>query len=856
MSTIAQHPTSIKIGYKRAQSEPNKSSVSNIRYRFESNSAEALSPELGLAFGVKKSSSSTASSEAASPLVTRKPQRFVVSEEASTVAVISSTSPSNQLSKLNNESTLDTCISQQSHNAKVDKVLNKANKALLTHIVTEKANDKPNSLIISNGTQTTHSAIAETAFSNSTAVLNSHKQVTVSFQGSLATIPCPNASIFSTDSCVNQTSTEPRTFEQTTNLSFNAETKLTKERQPRLSTSSELAEGSSNSKNTAKHFWRNLSFDTYFCKNDSILEPGMDYTKLKKHQEKKTDKSNLSSPLKKNKFGLNVSSGGGQLTATDLKSINDSLTTTESDGKFHRLNSQTTEGFKSPVTTLSTSSSVSSMCSSMDSIDAEYLNGSISQRVRRRDTKPPTNIVARRTQLFEKSLEELNSVSEEAEAFHKVKETGFGTVFKPKDPSAVKPAVNKPKVISSVPQSNPPVQPKPKHLVKQLRNSQLPHGKRSSDSLNNNNTKLANKNISSTKPFKLAGGAIEKLDTKPNLTNFGSTAQSKSSPLLPATDKKGTHLIKPPIIASKPKTASAPPKPPRTFEHLDLSRSSSELTFDPVYVPRQAGDGEENSHGYETHVSCSNPHLYTSVVLPADGRPYTATTSADTRSYTSLTTAAGSEGDDSVAGSENAYDTLGRASVASSYEHYDTISQSELDSDVSRPPTLPRRPSNLRHRPVTTAFGNIDIAKSVTNAAFQNQLQKALASGEHTIKETSPTSPSPTKVKVPFKLKYLLPKARRKTDEIRKASSMANLLDNNESPYDPVEFYPSSATSKNSQTPLQPPPDVPLDEAGYALPDIKVSSKTVHKHATNIGQVSWAKIQKTLLKIYKLWFGV
>jgi len=258
-------------------------------------------------------------------------------------------------------------------------------------------------------------------------------------------------------------------------------------------------------------------------------------------------------------------------------------------------------------------------------------------------------------------------------------------------------------------------------------------------------------------------------------------------------------------------TNKPPPKPPRTFasqlnsdSRKDSLYSESEdyPNFDPVTLPRQDGDGQESEE--YSNGSCRSADNYTSSSHnSSDHRTYSSPIPAEHRPYTSLTHTEDGEYD-----SENAYDTLGRCSAHSSstnYDQYDTISQSELDCDVSRPPTLPRRPSNLhRHRPLTTAFSHLDISHSMGREAKPA-----------TITEASPTGTSPTKMKVPFKLKYLLPKARRKSDEMRKASSMACLVD--ESLYDDVEFSPSEPTPSTELT------AVSMDEAGYALPDIRVS---------------------------------
>lgn len=577
----------------------------------------------------------------------------------------------------------------------------------------------------------------------------------------------------------------------------------------------------------AKSFWKTLSHDADMASLESpssIFEPGVDYTKLKKVSTPPV----INSPTPTTSNKQKIESKSAQAVAANLGKVSEKL------GQ-HRPNSlPAVMDDSKPLKqahkcSLSKSSSVSSNCSSMDSMEIDYMNGPFSHKIRRRDTKPPQNIVARRTQLFEKSVQEINSIHEEAEAYNKVKDEGFGLVFKPKD--------NKDEESEPV---TPPV--RPKITCVPMINAR-PHQKstalvppplfkpKDKNIINNNSTREVDKNGQT--PLVMRNKESKIMKPLPSLPPSARRSVNEE------TGRGGTPLT--------PKSKGAGPvKPPRTFEHTE------EAGFDPVVIPRQAGDGEENPD-YECHVSCQ-PHVYTAVTIsPGDTRhsTYAVTTTADSRHYTSLTTTDtsliitdGSGGDESVAGSENAYDTLGRASVASSYEHYDTISQSELDSDVSRPPTLPRRPSNLRHRPLSTSLSHLDVStKSQSNnlpsAAFQIQLNKALTTtvAAQTIRETSsPTSPSPTKARAPggggggFKLRYLLPKARRKADDMRKASSMVDLLDDNAySVYDSVEVLKPNIHINNQPVSMHScgPAlnfDVPvIDEAGYALPDIKVS---------------------------------
>lgn len=779
----AQVALKTKVGFRRTESEPANTTVNDIRCKFESTSDGYSSLDVGLSFGAKKSTPcSTPSSEAPSPVVLRK--------HVADPIIDSKCLPSSSKTQL-----------KQKIDAKPESFAPKTTKISVNYETPidkyKKAIVKPDSLIIPNGTTSKHSIDKHTLIGfHNTGIVSSRKQQIVSPILS-PTVAVPSLRPSSKEKSKTESGVKNSILQveqskkkaatpigdkiaasrNDKRTSTPVSDRSVKDTSYRYSLPEDVTSRSQQSKQPAKAFWKSISVDSDSsnldspARVDSIFEPGMDYAKLKKPSNSK-DKS-TGSLVDKGKVSPKVTPKAVQLTASNLKKVSESL----SDFKTTQRISTQSEDSKSTLNSLSKSPSISSTCSSMDSLDIEYINGPFSYKMRRRDTKPPQNIVARRTQMFEKSMDEINAVLEEAEAYNKVKESGFGTVFTTVQTSATQ---SKPRSTSQ----------------------SKPSDEKTKNGLLNNNSKIANKNIFNTK-----------------------TTGSKPLPALPISAKcsdsdSDSNSLKPPPPqrALKSKVTGPPPKPPRTFEHAKLSpASSTEMVFDPVAIPRQAGDGEEN-HGYESHVPYESSHVYTSVTAPADTRPYTTTTSIDTRPYTSLTTTGGSGGDDSVAGSENAYDTLGRASVASSYEHYDTISQSELDSDISRPPTLPRRPSNLRHpRPLTTAFSHMDISK---NAAFHNQLNKALSSNSQTIKETSPTSPSPTKMRVPFKLKYLLPKIRRKADEMRKASSMADLLDDKEGVYDSVDIRPVTAAENSWQA--SNPPEVPIDEAGYALPDIKV----------------------------------
>lgn len=800
----AQVTMKLKMEYRRTESEPTNATVNDIRCKFESTSDGYTAPEVGLAFGAKRlTPSSTPTSESSSPVVPRKPS-------ANPLLQLKSPTQHKKPVKQLSDSTLESLNSMTNKPVPIagETAADKYKKAIV----------KPISLIIPNGNTTrSKQAIDKPSLIglHNTGIVSTRKQQITS-----PIISPPAVAVKGLKSNKLEAEDRPSPDHKTSLKDKRATTLVTDNKvttpvgdsnhkitaKDRRSVPEGLiTRGAQQAKQPAKSFWKSISVNEATTPNssapssngriDSVFEPGMDYAKLKKPNVSATgnvkDKPATNNAVEKSRFSPKITPKAVQLTAGNLKKVSESLTDIKT---TQRLTTQS-EDSKSTLNSLSKSPSVSSTCSSMDSLDIEYINGPFSHKVRRRDTKPPQNIVARRTQLFEKSMDDLNSVLEEAEAYNKVRDSGFGTVF---TTASTKSTQSKPRA--------------------SLTNSQLqlksstPGGK--SADLINNNSRIADKNLlgltsaqsKSDKHREIATSA-KPLPALPSMTKEKLIENAKNS------------LKPPPTPASlKPKVNGPPPKPPRTFEHASLSPSSSnEIGFDPVVIPRQEGDGEEN-HDYEHHMTYQSPHVYTSVIPSSDSRSYATTTSADTRPYTSLTTTGGSGGDDSVAGSENAYDTLGRASVASSYEHYDTISQSELDSDVSRPPTLPRRPSNLRHRPLTTAFGNLDITK---NATFHNQLNKALSSNAQTIKETSPTSPSPTKSKVPFKLKYLLPKARRKADEMRKASSMADLLDEKESLYDSVEVRPAPAEASWSMQGASA-PDVPLDEAGYALPDIKV----------------------------------
>jgi len=95
---------------------------------------------------------------------------------------------------------------------------------------------------------------------------------------------------------------------------------------------------------------------------------------------------------------------------------------------------------------LSHASSTSSMDSEGTTAStSNYYNGpfEINPRcnLRRKDTKPPERIVARRTQLFEKSLDDINANEEEASAYSKM--TELGTAFLPKPTIPSKPQIPK-----------------------------------------------------------------------------------------------------------------------------------------------------------------------------------------------------------------------------------------------------------------------------------------------------------------------------------------------------------------------------------------------------------------------------
>lgn len=834
MAAITQPSHKLKIGYRRAESDPAATTVNDIRCKFESSGIQIKSPELGLAYGVKQRSS-TPSSTVTSPLVPKKN----VSELSAPSHVKTPVAHKTPI-KQNSDSKLNTRLDKSGLNGS-----SKHNPSLSTAVQTGTSKSeavdngnavKPNSLPLSNHSkqaQDKHSLISQynvgivstrkqnlfspNSTSSSTIQVTSVKASKLSdkleslankFQASQPASSCNTHSI---NKAEQKTQNPPI---QRGNKDYNHN------RNTSISSVSSLSssECGKSPLTPAKSFWKAVSMDSDRpeSKHNSLVEPGLDYTKITKPR----------SPTRTHAVKVRKASGGTNVDIKDNKQVHTPATTTNlrrvsdslAESKGTKMSSQYFETDQ-PSRPISKSPSVSSTCSSMES-DAEYYNGGGS-KLRRRETKPPTNIVARRTQLFEKSLDEINSVLEEAEAYNKLK-AGFGTVFTSKETPESK-KTNKPKIIKSVPHISPQQQRKPRAQ---------------SAILTNNNSKLLNPNQTS--------GAIKPILKREKVAgDTGAHKPLKNKPLPPPPvgvkhepmGRESEEFVpKPgPPIALKPNSLyrglggitlppQPPPKPPRTFEHPELG---ADTDFDPVAIPRQAGDGEEN-HDYEKHVSCQSNHVYTSVTV-SNERPYTSTvtTTVDTRTYMSLTTTGSSGGDDSIAGSENAYDTLGKASVASSYEHYDTISQSELDSDVSRPPTLPRRPSNLRHRPLTTAFGHLDINKN--NANFHSQLNKALSNNAAaaTIKEASPTSPSPTKSRVPFKLKYLLPKARRKAEpEMRKASSVSDLLDDSsESLYDSVDIRPESSLPDNtwSNQTLSNNPQVPIDEAGYAMPDIKVS---------------------------------
>lgn len=808
-----------KMGFRRTESEPANTTVNDIRCKFESTPDGYTAPEVGLAFGTKRSTpASTPTSDTSSPIVSRK----LIAD--SIMQLKSPTQPKKSVAQ-----TTDSKLDNGGIIGKTNRLTSPTQQTPMDKYKT--AIVKPTSLIISNGNQTPNKQSVDKSSLiglHNTGIVSTRKQQIGS------PIISPTVAVTNTrakkvllDSSANdvtasqekvkgsqekQSSVVDKKIATASNNNNNSKD-ITRDNSYRYSfpentTTKTATPRAQAGRQPAKAFWKSVSVESdttnvdsagSTSRVDSVMEPGMDYAKLKKDTGK--ERMSASKSNDKTNSSPKVTVKAVLLTASNLKKVSESLTDSKSS---HRVGSLGEDG-KSSLRTLSKSPSVSSTCSSMDSFDTEYINGSISHKYKRRDTKPPQNIVARRTQLFEKSMDEINAVLEEAEAYNKVRDGGFGTAF-----TTVTTPSTQAKSSKTLPSST----------VSQMSTAQSKASIDKSIGLTNNNIKLADKNPQVSKSSRLTTDILHSTantqEKEKSLPNTPSTAKLKS-----LSEDVGNAKLASPNAAFKPKTKAPPPKPPRTFEHPPLSASSSnEIAFDPVIIPRQAGDGEEN-HGYEHYMSNPSAHIYTSVTLPAESRTYTTTTSADTRPYTSLTTAGGSEGDDSIAGSENAYDTLGRVSVASSYEHYDTISQSELDSDVSRPPTLPRRPSNLRHRPLTTAFSHLDIGSK--NAAFQHQLNKALSSTAQTIKETSPTSPSPTKSKSPFKLKYLLPKIRRKPDELRKASSMADLLDDKEGVYDPVEIRPRSKDHLRNVPNLSP-PKVSIDEAGYALPDIKVCS--------------------------------
>lgn len=880
MSTATAHVAMrLKAGYRRTESEPANTMVNGIRCKFES-SADALitEPDVGLSFGFKRSTPSSPNNDIASPVVLRKtsevksplqnkdlkgsvqiretkfpvqrrmfdrPSTHIDSTKTSPVTpnsdakisfyskdLIPSTKPLDSKTHSHIQQRGSVVVKGNESNGQLKQVGDRpASQTALKHpspavsapTITDKHKKvavKPTSLTIPNSNQSKHMLAdkpSQLICLHNTGIVSTRKHNLLSSPtiSPTVTVPCLKSNkALKTHSIANSNKSSSDCFSLKTKTGESHQPTTTREK----ANHSPLLESKAPPQHSAKTFWKSKSVDSEALSKDggtrqvdSIFEPGTDYSRLKKGPVKDTART-----IQKSRSAslCTISKPAQQSIVGENKKESGSLPET----KAQRVTNQV-EDTRPAGSSLSKSPSVSSTCSSLDSFEDQYINGLFSHKMKRRDTKPPQNIVARRTQLFEKSLDEINSVVEEAEAYNKVKEAGFGTVFTPKDPSASSPQLSKPKIISSVPPSALKPSPNNKATVSSADKISLPP-----DGILNNSVKTLAKNQLGLIPAK----PVVMTDKNKNIvmdkvSSGNGSPRTKPLPPTPENFQTANPLKQfPPPTASKPKMKGPPPKPPRTFEHPVLTPScSNEVVFDPVVIPRQAGDGEEN-HDYERQVSCESPHVYTSVTLASDTRTYTTTTSADTRPYTSLTTTGGSGGDDSVAGSENAYDTLGRASVASSYEHYDTISQSELDSDVSRPPTLPRRPSNLRqHRPLTTAFSHLDISKN--NTAFHHQLNKALSSTAQTIKETSPTSPSPTKIKVPFKLKYLLPKALRRGDEMRKASSMADLLDEKESLYDVVQLRPSTAHFQTSQVM---PPEVTLDEAGYALPDIKVSVRS------------------------------
>lgn len=543
--------------------------------------------------------------------------------------------------------------------------------------------------------------------------------------------------------------------------------------------------------------------------------------------------------------------GADYSKAASLKKPDKSMSLDESTShRYVRHLSVTSDDSRSVRSTqsLSKSPSQSSVASSLEGSELEYVN--VTHRLpRRTNTKPPQNIVARRTQLFERPADD--SMSEEHEN-SKVPE--FGLTFKSKDSESLKPSSQAQGRLSQPSASLPKNPPKNSSgsskngndkpagkgrlssevlsnvdkstgkLVKLSQNSAAESASSSNHGSSNLKPQKVNKTVDSaresttegvcgtkTKPLPKVPSGIN--NNRPRKLDKGQMMfNSKAAGTKSSTGFHRTHTsdldLKPDHSSSSP--PAPPPKPPRTFLQSDLKDSSvtvPESSFDPTAIPRQAGDGQETDND-DGIPSCQGQ-----LNVSMDNRLYTSATPSEPRPYTSLTINDGSGGDDSLYGSENAYDTLGRCSAASSYEHYDTISQSELDSDLSRPPTLPRRPSNLRHsRPLSTSFNHLDVNK--TSHSFHSQ-PKGISPATLTIKETSPTSPSPTRMRVPFKLKYLLPKARRKADDMRKAQSMASLTA--DSLYDTVEILPPGATLSQEGD------DVPIDEAGYAVPDVKVN---------------------------------
>ena len=848
MAAIMHSSHKLKMGYRRTESDPACTTVNDIRCKFEATGDAVKSPELGLAFGVKQRTSNP-SSTASSPLVQRK----IGIPEYANASQIKTLASQNKIGKQGNDWKLDKLnsanlsLSQPVQLKQADTKVT-ADKQTSSALTANSVVVKPNTLQLSNGNHTQNSkhtldkssvisqhnasivsTLKQTLYS---PICNSNSSSQAAVQSNTVK-PAKNISE-KLESLANKFQTPPAIIplnavseqkQQKTPIQTNSRRDHNHNRNPSISSLSSISssECGKSPLTPARAYFKTMSIDSdrTESKHNSLIEPGTDYTKIRKSLP----------PAPTSKARLRESSGNSDtlldsklspLTAANLKRVSDSLVDTKS--LKPRSYSVETDSYSQNSRPLSKSPSVSSTCSSMES-ELEYYNSGA--RLRRRETKPPTNIVARRTQLFEKSMDEINAVLEEAEAYNKMKD-GVGLVFKPKDAATKDVSKQKPNIIKSVPQIS-------------------PISDRKSQPTINNNTKQTNNNLSSTgMPLKSA------------LKNSSGDKPLKNKPLpaLPVkqpTVGKEREEFRPkpgPPLSLKPNTLyrgtgglinpPPPPKPPRTFGHADAEG------FDPAAIPRQEGDGEEN-HDYEQHVSCQSNHIYTSVTA-SNERPYTSTlTTTDTRPYTSLTTTGSSGGDDSIAGSENMYDTLGRASVASSCEHYDTISQSELDSDVSRPPTLPRRPSNLhRHRPLSTGFSHLDIAKN--NTAFHHQLNKALTTAS-TIKETSPTSPSPTKIKVPFKLKYLLPKARRKADEIRKAASVGDLLDDSaESLYDSVDIKPRLPEPNNrssASATLPNDPQVPIDEAGYALPDIKVCCN--HKFT----EVFW--LPKSHVELSSMW---